>query len=81
MLRPPDFKTKAHEGGKVVSPTHRSPLPPQKIPLVLISVGVRAGAVGQCSALQAGRSGVKFPLVSLEFSIDTFLPVALWPGG
>jgi hypothetical protein len=28
----------AHEGGKVVSPTHRLPLPPQEIPLVLISV-------------------------------------------
>jgi hypothetical protein len=32
----------AHEGGKVVSPTHRPPLPPhpQEIFLVLISVGV-----------------------------------------
>ena len=28
----------AHEGGKVVSPTHRQPLPPQEIFLVLISV-------------------------------------------
>ena len=28
----------AHEGGKVVSPTHRLPLPPQEIFLVLISV-------------------------------------------
>jgi len=28
----------AHEGGKVVSPTHRPPLPPQEIFLVLISV-------------------------------------------
>jgi hypothetical protein len=27
-----------HEGGKVVSPTHRPPLPPQEIFLVLISV-------------------------------------------
>jgi len=32
-----DFKTKAHEGGTVVSPTHRPPLP-QEIFLVLISV-------------------------------------------
>jgi len=24
-LRLPDFKTSAHEGGKVVSPTHRPP--------------------------------------------------------
>ena len=30
-LRLPDFKTiGTHEGGKVVSPTHRSPLPPRK---------------------------------------------------
>jgi len=29
-LRLPDFKT--HEGGKVVSPTHRPPLPPGNIP-------------------------------------------------
>ena len=28
----------AHEGGKVVSPTHQPPLPPQEIFLVLISV-------------------------------------------
>ena len=28
----------AHEGGKVISPTHRLPLPPQEISLVLIYV-------------------------------------------
>jgi len=27
-----DSKTTAHEGGKVVSPTHRPPLPPTNIP-------------------------------------------------
>jgi hypothetical protein len=32
-----DFKTMEHEGGKVVSPTHRPPLP-SKIFLALISV-------------------------------------------
>jgi hypothetical protein len=32
-LRLPDFlKTIAHDGGKVVSPTHRPPLPPGSIP-------------------------------------------------
>jgi hypothetical protein len=30
-LRLQDFRTSAHEGGKVVSPTHRSPLPPVTI--------------------------------------------------
>ena len=29
-LRLPDFITSAHEGGKVVSPKHRPPLPPRK---------------------------------------------------
>ena len=36
-LRLPDFATTAQDGGKVVSLTHRPPLP-QEIPLVLISV-------------------------------------------
>jgi len=36
-LRFPDFMTMAQDGGKVVSLTHRSPLP-QEIHLVLISV-------------------------------------------
>ena len=31
------------------------------------------------TALQAGRSRVPFPMVSLEFLIDTVLPAALWP--
>jgi hypothetical protein len=35
-LRFPDYMTKAHDGGKVVSLTHRPPLP-QEILLVLIS--------------------------------------------
>ena len=37
-LRFPDFVTTAQDGGKVVSLTHRPPLPPQEILLVLISV-------------------------------------------
>ena len=31
-LRFPDFMTTAQDGGKVVSPTHRPPLPPGNIP-------------------------------------------------
>jgi hypothetical protein len=31
-LRLPDLRQSAHEGGKVVSPTHRPPLPPGNIP-------------------------------------------------
>ena len=33
------------------------------------------------SALQAGRSLVRFRLVSLEFFSDIILPAALWPWG
>jgi hypothetical protein len=39
-LRFPDFMTKAQDGSKVISLTHRPPLPPE-IYLVLISVGDR----------------------------------------
>jgi len=33
------------------------------------------------TAQQAGRSRVRFPMVSLEFFIDIILPPALWPLG
>jgi hypothetical protein len=31
--------------------------------------------------VQAGRSRVRFPMVSLEFITDINLPAALWPWG
>ena len=43
--------------------------------------GARGGAVGWGTALQAGRSRVRFPMVSMEFFIDITLSVALWPCG
>ena len=42
--------------------------------------GVRGGAVGWGTALQAGRSRVRFPLVSLEFVIDIILQPHYGPG-
>ena len=39
------------------------------------------GAGGWGTALQAGRSRVRFPMVSLDFFIDIILPVGLWPWG
>jgi hypothetical protein len=36
---------------------------------------------GWGTALQTVRSGDRFPMVSLEFYIDTILPAALWPWG
>jgi hypothetical protein len=46
---------------------------------VVTLYGARGGAVGRGITLQAGRSRVRFLMVSLEFFIDIILPAALWP--
>ena len=43
--------------------------------------GAHGASIGQGTALQVGRSRVRFPMASLEFFIDKILPAALWPQG
>ena len=42
---------------------------------IVVICGARGGPVGWGTALQAGRSRVRFPMVSLEYFIDSFLPL------
>jgi hypothetical protein len=46
--------------------------------LPLLWRGARGGVVGWGTALQAGKSRFRFPMVSLEFLVDIILPAALW---
>ena len=48
---------------------------------IYIRKGVSGDAVGWGTALQAGRSRVRFLMISLEFFIDVILPAELWPWG
>jgi hypothetical protein len=44
------------------------------------SQGARGSVVGWGAVLQAGRSRVRFSMISLDFPIDLTLRAALWPG-
>jgi hypothetical protein len=50
------------------------------ISYTLFFSGSRGSAVGWDTALQGGRSRVRFTMLSLKFFIDIILPAALWPG-
>jgi len=51
------------------------------LPVSFIYLRRFGGAVGWGIVLQAGRSRVQFPVLSLEFFVDIILPAALWPCG
>ena len=52
---------------------------PNNLSSELSYLGARGGAFGWGTALQTGRSLVRFPMVSLEFFIDRVLPASLRP--
>jgi hypothetical protein len=61
------------------SPTKPHLLTKQNNLCPMWEAGLRGAAVGWGTALQTGRSRVRFTTVSLGFFVDITLPTALWP--
>jgi hypothetical protein len=59
----------------------QAPMNPIDFSLYWDILWARGGALGWGSALQARRSRVQFPMVSLDFFINIILPAAPWPWG
>jgi hypothetical protein len=60
---------------------HKSHMTWPGIQLPELWQGVRRSVVDWGTILQGGRSRVRFPLRSLDFSIDLILQAAVWPWG
>jgi len=84
-----------HLQGGDVKPTHFNYIRQYRINFTILTSEIHISTgqdplriedkIGVCmqrkTALQAGRSLVRFPVVSLVFFIDIILPAALWPWG
>jgi len=71
------YVPKANEGELQMSLHHNDEK--KKTQGSCLEIGIYASYSSQ--ALQVGRSGVRSPIVLLEFFIDIFLPVAIWSRG
>jgi len=71
------YCSKSSSGFFLSPPAYEQRKGVQKIDSSNILMGARGGAVGRVTALHAGMSGVRFPMVTLEFFIDTILPAVL----